>query len=102
MTFGRVALSSPVRAFRSASVFTSLVAAGLLLASCGSTTQTYPHANEPIGSVLDIYNGTLTPDLAVATFRNIDRLFASRVVPSGGTPYPLPKADKQLTQVKFA
>jgi CubicO group peptidase (beta-lactamase class C family) len=88
-------------------------AAALLLASCGQSEQSsadansaakpggYPHATEEIGTVRQVYDGTLTPDLAVATFRNIDRLFPTREVKAGGTPAPLPKAEKQLTQVKF-
>ncbi|MCB2053209.1 MAG: serine hydrolase [Geminicoccaceae bacterium] len=56
-----------------------------LAASAGD----YPHADEPIGTVEQIYDGKLTPDLAVATFRNIDRLFPSRRVAAGDTPRPL-------------
>jgi len=59
----------------------------------------YPHAAERIGSIYDVYNGALTPDLAVATFRNIDRLFPTRSVAPGATPYPLPRADASLTRV---
>ncbi|MGQ7246164.1 serine hydrolase domain-containing protein [Halomonas sp. V046] len=52
----------------------------------------YRHAEEPIGDVEDVYSGHLTPDLAVNTFRNIDRLFPSRTIAAGGTPRPLPAA----------
>ena len=38
----------------------------------------YLHATEPIGTVREIYDGVLTPEMAVNTFRNIDRLFPTR------------------------
>ncbi len=89
---------------KSFAVFAGVVAAGLMLGSCDKKEEQsagYPHAKEKIGAVREVYDGTLTPDLAVATFRNIDRLFPTRNVATGGTPYPLPAAEKQLTQVKF-
>jgi CubicO group peptidase (beta-lactamase class C family) len=64
----------------------------------GAQTQTvYPHAQEPIGSVRQIYDGVLTPEMAVNTFRNIDRLFPTRRVPRSATPRPLPAAPTQLS-----
>jgi CubicO group peptidase (beta-lactamase class C family) len=77
----------------------------LLLAGCVSDGQSlaeYPHANEPIGTVRQIYDGALAPDMAVHTFRNIDRLFPTRRIAHGSTVSPLQRADKPLTQVKFA
>ncbi len=91
-----------------------LLASSLLLASCGGggadspgagvgtcrsagNASGYPHASEPIGTVRQIYDGVLSPDLAVATYRNIDRLFPARLIEPGGTPYPLPIATTQLT-----
>lgn len=62
---------------------------------------TYPHGNEPIGTVEQIYDGALLPDLAVSTYRNIDRLFPTRTIKAGTNTLDLPKADKQLTNVKF-
>jgi hypothetical protein len=53
----------------------------------------YPHANEPIGSVRAVYDGALFPDLAVNTYRNIDRLFASRTVPTGDRIHNLPRSE---------
>ena len=35
----------------------------------------HPHAQEPIGDVQSIYDGKLSPELAVTTFRNNDRLY---------------------------
>ncbi|HEY3278960.1 MAG TPA: serine hydrolase [Gemmatimonadales bacterium] len=61
----------------------------------------YPHAAEPIGTVRQIYDGVLTPDLAVNTFRNIDRLFPTRTVPRAARPWPLPPAVTPLGSVHF-
>lgn len=61
----------------------------------------YPHATEQIGTVREIYDGVLSPALAVNTYRNIDRLFPTRTIAPGGTPYSLPAADKPLEPVSF-
>jgi CubicO group peptidase (beta-lactamase class C family) len=78
----------------------SLIAGGLSLPSWAAEPA-YPHANEPIGTVEQIYDGAMLPDLAVSTYRNIDRLFPTHTIKAGGHPYPLPNADKQLGNVKF-
>ena len=62
----------------------------------------YPHAAEPIGTVRQIYDGVLTPEIAVNTFRNIDRLFPTRTVPRSAAPYPLPPASAPLGAVNFS
>jgi len=62
----------------------------------------YPHAGEPIGTVRQIYDGVLTPEMAVNTFRNIDRLFPTRTVPRASKPMPLPPAATPLTMVSFS
>ncbi|MGF9562338.1 serine hydrolase [Neorhizobium sp. JUb45] len=61
--------------------------------------EAYPHADESIGTVEQVYDGALTPDLAVSTFRNIDRLFPTRTVKAGGKPSELSKSDKPLGKV---
>jgi len=61
----------------------------------------YPHAQEPIGTVREMYDGALTPDLAVNTFRNIDRLFPTRRIAHGANVWPLPRSDKPFRQVHF-
>ena len=61
----------------------------------------YPHADEPIGTVRQVYDGALTPDLQVNTFRNIDRLFSTRTVSAGSTAYPLPHSENPLTSLTF-
>lgn len=49
----------------------------------------YPHRSEPIGSLREIYDGVLSPDLAVQTFRNIDRLLPTRTVAPSSHPSAL-------------
>jgi CubicO group peptidase (beta-lactamase class C family) len=85
------------------------LAALTTLAACGGgdddnatpTPTAYPHAQEPIGTVRQVYDGALTPDLSVNTFRNIDRLFPTRSITPSATPLAMPKAAKQLTAVQF-
>ena len=75
----------------------------LLLSACAGqrplNDAVNPHASEPIGSVRAMYDGRLTPELAATTFRNIDRLFPSRVVARGPTVTPLPAASAPLGRV---
>jgi hypothetical protein len=76
-----------------------------LIAQQGPATadsQPYPHAAEPIGTVRQIYDAALSPELAVHTFRNIDRLFPTRRIPRSPNPLPLPSAAAPLTDVQFA
>ncbi|PSH67743.1 serine hydrolase [Phyllobacterium brassicacearum] len=66
-----------------------------------AAAQDYPHAGEKIGTVEQIYDGAMLPDLAVSTYRNIDRLFPTRTIKASTKPHPLPQADKQLGDVRF-
>jgi CubicO group peptidase (beta-lactamase class C family) len=59
------------------------------------------HAQEQIGSLQSVFDGSLRPDIQVSTFRHIDRLFPTRIVQHGASVYPMPLADKALTQVYF-
>lgn len=77
------------------------VAALAILTPASAADSDYVHAGEKIGTVEDIYDGTLLPDDAVATFRNIDRLFPTRAIRAGGTVLTLPKSDKPLGNVTF-
>jgi CubicO group peptidase (beta-lactamase class C family) len=54
-----------------------------------------------IGSVQQVYDGRLTPDIQANTFRNIDRLFPTRTVNRGGSAIPLEASPKPLVDVKF-
>jgi len=87
----------------------AVLAATALLTAAGSGARAaqqpsaapYPHRTEPIGTVRQMYDGVLTPALAVNTFRNIDRLFPTRTVPASLQPLPLPRAAAPLTDVHF-
>lgn len=60
------------------------------------------HAAEKIGTVQQVYDGALFPDVQVNTFRNIDRLFSTRTVTHGSKVYPLPASDRPLKNFKFS
>jgi CubicO group peptidase (beta-lactamase class C family) len=60
-----------------------------------------PHAREPIGSVRQVYDAALTPELAVNTFRNIDRLFPTRRVGRSARPLPLPAEPVSLSALSI-
>lgn len=70
-----------------------------MLLSTSVLAEEYRHADEPIGDVEDVYSGHLTPDMAVNTFRNIDRLFPSRTVEAGDSPRPLPASDASIEDI---
>jgi CubicO group peptidase (beta-lactamase class C family) len=78
----------------------------VMLASAGGqakdSASAYPHAKEPIATARQVYDGTMYPDVAVNTFRNIDRLFPTRTIKHGKTVHPLPKADKPLGYVRIS
>jgi CubicO group peptidase (beta-lactamase class C family) len=56
---------------------------------------------ERLGSVQDMYDGTLPLQVQVNTFRHIDRVFPSAVVKHGGRVFPLLQAKRQLREVTF-
>src|SRR5262249_29695652 len=74
---------------------------GLLTATASVAQLFNPHASDAIGTVQQVYDGTLLPDIQVNTFRNIDRLFPTRVVRHGNNVYPLPGSDQPLRNVRF-
>lgn len=79
----------------------ALVAALAVLAASSATAGPAAREREPIGTVREVYDGTLTPDLAVSTFRHIDWLLpSSRIAPSAH-PRPLPLAARPLSGVRF-
>lgn len=61
----------------------------------------YRHANEPIGTVRQLYDGKLYPDIQVNTFRNIDRLFPTRKVARGKTVSTLPVSKRPLQDFSY-
>ena len=58
-------------------------------------------AVEEIGTVRQIYDGALYPDIQVRTFRNIDRLFPTRTVKQGARISSLPRRRAPLQGVQF-
>jgi CubicO group peptidase (beta-lactamase class C family) len=66
-----------------------------------NATEPYPHASEPIGTVRQSYDGALSPELAVSTFRNIDRLFPTRTIARSSRPLPLPRDPAPLSAIAF-
>jgi CubicO group peptidase (beta-lactamase class C family) len=80
-------------------LFIALPAVALLLVTFRSTPAF--QAEQPIASVREIYNGSVDLDREVNTFRHIDRLFPSRVVPRGPSVYQLPKSSSPLMNVSF-
>ena len=57
---------------------------------------------DAIGTVREVYDGTLTSDIQVNTFRNIDRLFPFNVVRRGASVHELERSDSPLTRVEFS
>ncbi len=79
-------------------LYTTFLAA--VSAAAGETP--YRHANEPIGTVREVYDGRLYPDIQVNTFRNIDRLFPTRTVPRGDSVLPLPTDEQALKDFRYS
>lgn len=82
--------------------FPGLIAAVLILSMAPApATPQAARKVEEIGTVRQIYDGALYPDIQVRTFRNIDRLFPTRIIKHGTSVYPLPKSDAPLKGVEF-
>src|ERR1700675_4605122 len=79
---------------------TASFAAALWIA-CMFTQPAAAGAAEKIGTVTEVYDGTLTSDIQVRTFRNIDRLFPVGTVKHGPNVLALPPAPKPLAKVAF-
>ena len=73
----------------------------LVAAVPASAEDAYRHAVEPIGTVREIYDGRLYPDIQVNTFRNIDRLFPTRTVQRGHKSRPLAKKTVPMDDFRF-
>jgi len=61
----------------------------------------YRHGREPIGTVREIYDGSLEEDIRVNTFRNIDRLFPTRRVKRGAVVSELPVKLRDMSDFSF-
>lgn len=79
-----------------------LVAGAFAVATSAHAGGAYSHGQEPIGTIRQLYDGTLTPDLTVNTLRNIDRLFLTRTVAPSDHPRPFERSDRQISQVTFS
>ncbi|MEX0964699.1 MAG: serine hydrolase domain-containing protein [Pseudohongiellaceae bacterium] len=62
----------------------------------------YAHASESIGTVREVYDGRLMPDVQINTFRNIQRLFPTRVVERGDEITPFVRAEQSLADFRFS
>lgn len=62
----------------------------------------HAESNKQPVSVRAVYDGTLSPDVEVETFRHIDRLFPSRVVPHGPSTHPLLRSNYPLPRLSFS
>lgn len=62
----------------------------------------YRHASETIGTVREVYDGRLYPDVQANTFRNIDRLFPTRTVRHGATVRELPLSAEPLGEFSYS
>lgn len=65
------------------------------------TQSVYPHAMERIATVREMYDGALPTDMAVHTFRNIDRLFPSRRIAAGANVLLLPRDMHSFEALSF-
>lgn len=87
------------RSLKISAIFTS---ATLMLSACLSfDPDPYPHEQEEIGAVRDLYEATLMPDLQVNTSRNTHRLFSTRKVRRGESVFELPYAKDQLIDLEL-
>jgi CubicO group peptidase (beta-lactamase class C family) len=74
---------------------------GIALAAAGAAASAAGSAPDPVATVREVYDGTMTSDVQVNTFRHIERLFPTRAVPHGGQVTPLPKRARQLGNFTF-
>ncbi len=65
-------------------------------------TDYYRHQDEPIGTVRDVYDGRLLPDISTNTFRNIHRLFPTRQVNRQGPIKPIQTNLESLQDFSFS
>lgn len=94
-------IMNPTIGGTSAATLAGILASSAMAALPGVQEGGYPHANESIGTVEQVYDGALMPDEAVATFRNIDRLFSTRTIKAGGKVRELPPAEQWLANFSF-
>jgi CubicO group peptidase (beta-lactamase class C family) len=54
-----------------------------------------------IGSLRDMFDGTLFPDKAVRTYSSMEKIFPTRTIKAGKAPYPLPGSDQPIVALGF-
>lgn len=100
----------PMLQIMTAPVFVTLLALSSLISVAAAkpaareqslATAGYRHAGETIGTVRQVYDGKLYPDIQVNTFRNIDRLFPTRTVARGKTVSTLPLSKQPLREFTY-
>src|SRR5450631_2580975 len=64
------------------------------------TPTTQAHATD-IAALQQLYDGTVLPDVAVATLSHTERLLPVRTVRRGGSVRPLPKSAKPFPKMHF-
>lgn len=69
----------------------------LFMTRCGKDDNT---VNDKIGTAKDFL--FLTPEFQPGSYRNMDRIFNTRIFKRGTTVFPLPKSSKPLTSVKYS
>jgi CubicO group peptidase (beta-lactamase class C family) len=79
----------------------NLKSTAVLGVACLFSLRAAAGAAEKIGTVTEVYDGSLTSDIQVHTFRHIDRLFPVRVVKHGPHVLALPQAAKRLPRIEF-
>ncbi len=75
------------------------ICVGIIVVSASSAYEDQPV--EIMGTVRQMYDGHLSPQVAVATFSHIDRLFPTRTVHHGSKVYPLPDSPRRLANFSF-
>lgn len=69
--------------------------------SLTSSTSVEATGLEPLASARAVYSGKVFPNLQISTFRNIDRLFPSRVVKRGSETREIPVSEDIVTDIQF-
>ena len=99
----RLPVAAIVRTVVKAGLLVTVMSAIASLSSCAPAGKSpYRHANEPIGTVREIYDGKLYADIQVNTFRNIDRLFPTRVVKRGASSATFPQRLQSLDDFRVS
>jgi len=80
-------------------IYLALITITYIPASCD--TRNNFQVDSKIGTIKEVYDGTLLPDLQISTYRNIDRIFPTHIVKHGNNIYPLPKSDRSISNLKF-